>query len=41
MPRDHCQQNTAGKIAEFVPMFGLSLHGLNQAIAVLQGRSSL
>ncbi|WP_256556208.1 hypothetical protein [Oscillatoria sp. HE19RPO] len=41
MPRDHWQQNTAGEIAEFVSMLGLSLHGLNQAIAVLQGRSSL
>lgn len=39
MPSEDWQQNTAGEITEFVPMFGLSLHGLNQAIAVLQGRS--
>ncbi|MEB3829488.1 hypothetical protein [Phormidium sp. CCY1219] len=28
-----------GAIAELLPLFGLSLHGLNRAIAVLQGRS--
>ncbi|WP_368004583.1 hypothetical protein [Laspinema palackyanum] len=28
MPRDHWQQKTTGQIAEFVPMFGLSWHGL-------------
>jgi hypothetical protein len=39
MPSEDWQQNTAGEIARFVPMFGLSLHGLNRAIAVLQGRS--
>ena len=38
MPSDDWQDNTAGEIARFVPMFEMSREGMNGAINALRGR---
>lgn len=39
MPRDSWQYTTAGEIAQMLPMFAMSLTGMNAAISVLRGRN--
>jgi uncharacterized protein len=38
MPSESWKQTRAGEIARFVPMFEMSLQGMNAAISVLRGR---
>ncbi len=38
MPSECWRQTTAGEIPRFVPMFEMSLQGMNAAISVLRGR---